>query len=242
MKCRTYSIFVILTLFLLLLNAGCKKEDDTVQDADGNSYHTVTIGTQTWMVENLRTKTYNDGTPIVNITGQTEWAFMTNPGYCNYNNDESNVSKYGRLYNWYAIETGKLAPKGWHVPSKEEWEVLINYLIANGYNYDGTTTGNKIAKSLGDSKYWGISDYEGSLGSTGHPELNNKTHFNALPSGARGWEFEVLGYVGHLWTSTSSTDLSNNAAYRVWIDNITPSITTQYTSRYIGLAVRCLKN
>jgi uncharacterized protein (TIGR02145 family) len=242
MKIRFFSTLVLLPSILFILITGCKKDDDTVQDADGNSYHTVTIGTQTWMVENLKTTTYNDGTPIVNITDQREWAFMTNPGYCNYNNDESHVSKYGRLYNWYAIETGKLAPKGWHVPSKEEWEVLINYLIANGYNYDGTTTGNKIAKSLGDSKNWGISDYEGSLGSTSHPELNNKTHFNALPSGARYWEFEVLGYAGHLWTSTSSTELSNNAAYWVWIDNISTSITAQYTSRNMGIAVRCLKN
>jgi uncharacterized protein (TIGR02145 family) len=242
MKCKSHSILIWMSVLIILLHPGCKKDDDTVQDADGNSYHTVTIGTQIWMVENLKTTTYNDGTPIINITGQTEWAFFSNPGYCNYNNDESNVSMYGRLYNWYAVETGKLAPKGWHVPSKEEWEVLINYLIGNGYNYDGTTTDNKIAKSLGDSKNWGSSTYEGSLGNTDHPEMNNKTHFNAVPSGARGWEFEVLGYVGHLWSSTISTEISNTAAYRLWLDNISPNATVGYTTRSSGLAVRCIKD
>jgi uncharacterized protein (TIGR02145 family) len=242
MKLKFIPVLIMVPLLLLLLHGGCKKDDDTVKDADGNSYHTVTIGTQTWMAENLKTTSYNDGTPIVNITGQTEWAFMTNPGYCNYNNDESNVSKYGRFYNWYAIETGKLAPKGWHVPSKEEWEVLINFLIANGYNYDGTTTGNKVAKSLGDSKNWIASTYEGTLGSSDHPEMNNKSHFNAIPSGARNWEFEAQGYVGHLWSSTISTELSNTAAYRVWLDSITSNVTLLYTSRNIGMAVRCIKD
>lgn len=242
-KNAIFSKFLLLSLMAALFLNSCRKENDTVLDADGNSYHTVTIGTQTWMVENLKTTTYNDGTPVFNITEQREWAFLERPGYCDYNNDESNATKYGRLYNWYAVETGKLAPKGWHVPSKEDWEVLIDYLIENGYNYDETTTGNKIAKSLGDAKDWSVSAYEGTLGSPDHPSMSNKTQFSAVPSGVRGWEFEVQGYIGHLWSSTvCETTISNNAAYYLTLDYIMPNVIIQFTTRSSGLAVRCIRD
>jgi uncharacterized protein (TIGR02145 family) len=64
------------------------------------------------------------------------------------------MSKYGVLYNWFALATGKLAPQGWHVPTDADWDTLHNYLIANGYNWDGTTTGNKIAKSMAAQTDW----------------------------------------------------------------------------------------
>ena len=83
----------------------------TVTDADGNVYHTITIGTQTWTVENLRTTKYNDGTAIPNVTNTTSWRNLTTPGYCWYNNDSTTYkATYGALYNWYAVNTGKLAP------------------------------------------------------------------------------------------------------------------------------------
>src|SRR5574344_55140 len=88
----------------------------TVTDIDGNVYHTITIGTQTWMVENLKVSKYNDGTAIPNVTDATAWAALTTGAYCDYNNDVANGTKYGHLYNWYAVNTGKLAPSGWHGP------------------------------------------------------------------------------------------------------------------------------
>ena len=236
---------ILITLLLpavLSLNA-CEKDDNTVKDADGNSYRTVKIGTQTWMAENLKTTTYNDGTPIFNITMREEWATLERPGYCDYNNDESNANKYGRLYNWYAVETGKLAPKGWHVPSKEDWDKLINYLIENGYNYDGTTSGNKIAKSLGDPKDWNDSGYEGTLGSPDYPAMDNKTHFNALPSGIRQWEFRGQGYLGQLWSSTvCNINPSMSTAYYLELDYILPNAMVEYSLKYSGMAVRCIKD
>ncbi|MDD4729737.1 MAG: FISUMP domain-containing protein, partial [Dysgonamonadaceae bacterium] len=120
----------------------------TVTDIDDNVYHTVTIGTQVWMVENLKTTKYNDGTSIPLVSDGTAWSNLATPGYCFYNNDAANKSTYGALYNWFTVNTNKLAPTGWHVPTDAESTTLENYLIANGFNYDGTTTGNKIAKSM----------------------------------------------------------------------------------------------
>jgi uncharacterized protein (TIGR02145 family) len=136
-----------------------------VTDKDGNVYHTVTIGTQTWMVENLKTTKYNDGTAIPFITDNSAWANLTTPGYCWYNNDSTTYKNmYGALYNWYAVSTGNLAPKGWHVATDAEWTTLQNYLITNGYNYDGSTSGNFIAKSLADTLIWDADTGSGTIG------------------------------------------------------------------------------
>jgi len=126
----------------LLLTNRCKKADDNnnklppvivygldANDIDGNVYHTVIIGTQIWMVENLKTTKYNDGTSIANVTDNVEWIGLTSPAYCWYNNYTSYKTQFGALYNWYAVNTGKLAPTGWHVPSHAEWTTLTNFFL-----------------------------------------------------------------------------------------------------------------
>ena len=104
------------------------KNEDTVTDADGNVYNTVIIGTQTWMVENMKTTKYNDGTSITLKGKDYEWKNSETPGYCWYNNVYSNKKTFGALYNWHAVNTGKLAPNGWHVPTDAEFTQLTNYL------------------------------------------------------------------------------------------------------------------
>jgi uncharacterized protein (TIGR02145 family) len=100
-----------------------------VTDTDGNVYHTVIIGTQEWMVENLKTRRFNDGSAIPLVASSSAWPTLTTAGYCWYNNDSAaNSATYGALYNWFAVNAGKLAPTGWHVPSDSEWNVLITYL------------------------------------------------------------------------------------------------------------------
>ena len=175
-------------------------------DIDGNIYTTVTIGMQTWMVENLKTTRFNDGTAIPLVADSATWASLSTPAYCWYDNNSATYknSSYGAMYNWYSINTGKLAPAGWHVPTEGEWDTLQTYLITNGYNYDGTTTGNKIAKALAAKIDWAASPNNGSIGYD--LSINNKSGFTALPSGYRynDGAFWDIGNYG-IWWSTSET-------------------------------------
>jgi uncharacterized protein (TIGR02145 family) len=100
----------------------------TVKDIDGNEYRSVVIGTQTWMLENLKVTKYNDGKSIATTQTNSEWNKLTNGGYCWHENNAANKTAFGAIYNWYAVNTGKLAPSGWHVPSNQEWETLMNHL------------------------------------------------------------------------------------------------------------------
>jgi uncharacterized protein (TIGR02145 family) len=109
------------------------------------------------------------------------------------------------FYNWYAVHTGKLAPKGWRVPTDADWDTLQNYLIAAGYNYDGTIKGNRIAQSMATVGEWGSSTLEGAIGND--RSKNNSSGFSALPGGLRHWggsyyslfEEQILTY---LWSAT----------------------------------------
>ncbi len=199
----------------------------TMTDIDGNIYNTIRIGNQEWTVENLRTTRLNDGTAIPNVTDDAAWSALTNPGYCLYNNDGSNKMVYGALYNWYAVNTSKLAPKGWHVPTDAEWDTLQNYLIAHGYNWDGTTTGNKIAKSLAAKTDWiVISDtaaFKIPVGGVGkHPGRNNISGFSALGSGYRCDKDNYDQSVAAYWWSATEADKSNTSGrlIDVWTDDL----------------------
>ena len=177
-------------------------------------YNTVKIGNQVWMVENLKTTKYNDGVEIMNVTSDTLWVDLTTGAYCNYENLESNAEIYGRLYNWYAVNTGKLAPAGWHVPTDEDWVVLENYLIANSYSYDGEKDGNKIAQSLCAKTNWELSSEAGTPGAA--LVSNNSSGFTALPGGYRigylGW-FYNIGKYGFWWSSTEDAEYGEYYAY-----------------------------
>lgn len=132
----------------------------TVTDLSGNVYTTLKIGTQVWMVENLKTTKFNDGTNIPNITDAIAWITLTTPGYCFYNNDASKKSTYGALYNWYSVNTGKLAPTGWHVPTDADWTTLENFQIASDYFFERTPGGVRnyygsgSFNSIGDIGWW----------------------------------------------------------------------------------------
>lgn len=100
----------------------------TVTDVEGNTYTTMVFGNQVWMIQNLKSTKYNDGTSIPNVTDFTQWPNLTTPGYCWYANSETYKNSVGALYNWYAAASPKLAPVGWHVASDNEWKTLITYL------------------------------------------------------------------------------------------------------------------
>jgi uncharacterized protein (TIGR02145 family) len=179
----------------------------TVSDIDGNVYRTIVIGSQEWTLTNLKTTKLNNGTAIPNVTNDNAWAVLTTPGYCWYYNDKAAYEKYGALYNWYTVNTGTLAPMGWRVPTDADWTVLENYLIANRYNYDGTTTGNKIAKSMA-AMVWITSMVDsGSIGN--NLSTNNKSGFSALPGGYRWTDGVFLNQsLGGRWWSATEYDAS----------------------------------
>ena len=158
-------------------------------DIDGNTYDYITYGDQVWTVDNAAMETYRDGTPIPQVTGATEWSNLTTGAWCYYNNDPTKP----RLYNWYAVmgmhdtdprhPNKEFAPEGWHVPSDAEWTTLRKPPYRQCYNYDGTTTGNKIAKAMASTTGWNSSTDTGAVGND--QSLNNSSGFNAVPEGGR---------------------------------------------------------
>jgi uncharacterized protein (TIGR02145 family) len=188
----------------------------TVNDIDGNVYHTVTIGPQVWMVENLKTTKFKDGIAIPNVTGNTAWADLNTPGYCWYNNDIATYKNpYGALYNYYTIETAKLCPTGWHVPTNDDWSTLTTFLGGN------TAALDKI-KEIG-TIHWLTN-----LGAT------NSSGFTSVPSGYRtgmGGIFTRLGSETNWWSSTKTVSYGTDYINYVGI-NRSASSTTYYPGFY----------
>ena len=183
--------------------------DGTATDQDGNSFEWINYGTQDWAIENAEVVTYRDGSEIPQVTDNGIWASLTTGAWCYYNNDSSK----GKLYNWYAVmgihdtdpntPNKEFAPEGWHVPIDNEWIILVEYLIAKGYNYDDTTTGNKIAKAMASTTGWSSSTEAGGVGND--QSLNNSSGFNAFPGGARNdnGSFYGEGYYAVFWSSNT---------------------------------------
>jgi uncharacterized protein (TIGR02145 family) len=220
----------------MIVNAG------NVTDQDGNVYQTVKIGNQVWTTENLRVTKYNDGTEIPLDTPIEGSKIPTTPKYCYYDNYDNTASvdiirKYGLLYNWYVVETKKLVPAGWHVPDTAEWNKLENFLIANRYNSDSTTSGNNIAQSLQAKTDWRPLLYDSGvtrIDLTG----NNRSGFSALPGGYLYTSRAYFGLenFGYFWTATEKD--TSNAYYRCLYD----SLYRYYDSKSMGCSIRLLKD
>lgn len=101
------------------------KSSITVTDRNGNVYPTIQIGNQIWTAANFKGTLYNDSTTILNIKDSNQWINVTTGAYCYYNNDSNKYANYGLLYNWFAVNTGKLAPLGWHVPTAKDFDILL---------------------------------------------------------------------------------------------------------------------
>jgi len=218
---------------------------DDVIDIDGNNYNFAIYGNQVWTVENAEMVTYRDGTPIPEVTDPTQWSNLTTGAWSYYNNDPTKP----RFYNWYAVmgihdtdpntPNKEFAPEGWHVPSDAEWTTLENHLIANGYNYDDTTTGNKIAKAMASTTGWNTSTNTGAIGND--QSLNNDSEFNAVPEGYRynNGSFLIDGNVAFFWSSTESS--SDNA----WFRSLNYDISYLYRysfSKLNGFSVRFVRD
>ena len=231
MKPKGYILFyplILAGLFIIITNS-CKKSDvkpkeETVSDVDGNVYHTVTIGTQVWMVENLKTIRYRDSTEIPIVTSDSAWNKLTSGAYCDYENKPSNSVTYGRLYNWFAINNPRnISPEGWHVPTDEDWDILTEYL-----------GGDSIAG--GKLKETGLTHWNSpNTGAT------NESDFTARPGGYRGGSgsFVGLGVYGNFW---SSTDESSALAWGRYLYFEDSNFVRGHGSKTYGFSIRCVKD
>jgi uncharacterized protein (TIGR02145 family) len=189
-----------------------------VTDIDGNTYDYITYGTQVWTVDNAAMEKYRDGTEIPQVTDEVAWANLTTGAWAYFDNDPTKP----RLYNWYAVmgihdaepttPNKEFAPEGSHVSSDAEWTTLEEHLVANGYNYDQTTTGNKIGKAMASTTGWGTFAGLGAVGN--NQSLNNSSGFNAFPEGYRNNDgsFYDEDDVAYFWSSTEND--ADNAWYR----------------------------
>ncbi|UCE18509.1 MAG: hypothetical protein JSV84_16930 [Gemmatimonadota bacterium] len=207
-----------------------------VTDIDGNVYQTVTIGTQVWMVENLRVTHYRNGDAIPNVTDSTTWIGLTNGAYCNYNNEDNNVPIYGRLYNGYAVHDSRnIAPVGWHIPTDEEWKELEMYLGMSQSEAD--TTGYRGTDEGGKMKEAGTAHWDNpNTGAT------NESGFTALPGGHRTsspGQFTSIGRYAGFWSSSeqSGTMAWYRALYYTYTQVARGSI-----NKRSGYSVRCIKD
>jgi uncharacterized protein (TIGR02145 family) len=220
------------------VKAGIYNELGIVKDTEGNIYKTIKIGNQVWMAENLSTTKYNDGTPIPLITDNTAWSNLLTPGYCWYGNYKNTC---GALYNWYTVQTGKLCLSGWHAPTDAEWTTLENYLITNRYNYDGTTTGNKIGKALASTTLWKSTNTPGVPGNTDFPVKRNATGFTAFPGGCRYLDGTFTNEGTH-WIGWSATEDIATKAWSLQV-NYGGIDTFRYNfEKQWGFSVRCIKD
>ncbi len=201
-------------------------------DAEGNLYNTILIGTKLWMAENLRTTRLNDNTLIPEITGNTEWVGTSSPAYCWYDNNSSFKSTYGALYNWYSVNTGKLCPAGWHVPTDQEFSALEVTLGMGAdqseiWGWRGTDHGLKMKNTTG----W---DNNGNG--------SNSSGFTALPGGYRygaDGQFFLQTTITYWWTS------SEHDADRGWyrrLDSSSDQVYRASTSKKGGKYIRCVKD
>jgi uncharacterized protein (TIGR02145 family) len=197
-----------------------------VTDVEGNIYNTVTIGNQVWTTSNLKTTRLNDNSPIPRIEDNSPWSSLHTYAYCWYKNDESsNKITYGALYNWYAVNTGKLCPYGWHVPDESEWVALTNYL-----------GGEWVAS--GKLKEQGTVHWESP--NTG---ASNDYGFSALPGGYRtglsSGSFYTRTYYGWWWSSTEADSIGARA--RVMTYDASELVSGKGLKKN-GYSVRCIKD
>ena len=248
MKTKNLLFILLVAMATTFGFSSCTKNNNNdPNNTTTTSAKTVTIGTQIWMAENLNVTKYNDGTDIPNVSDAIAWNSLSTGGYCEYNNNPAMGVKYGKLYNWHAVNTGKLAPTGWHIPSKTEWETLTTYLENNGYDVAPSTHLLLIGKSLASATGWMVSTANTwDVGSSGLPTFINKSGFTALPGGIRvdyaannTAPFTNEGMGGEWWSTTTA---NANQAFCMTLYYNQGTAPVGGTYKDYGLSVRCIKD
>jgi uncharacterized protein (TIGR02145 family) len=213
---------------LLIAMPSCKKTDEvvtdpppvTMKDIDGNEYPTVKIGNQIWTTVNLKTTRYTDGIAISTGLDDVTWATLIRGACTSYGNTTENNATYGKLYNWYAINSGKLIPAGWHVPTRTEWETLSTYL--------GTDAGGKMKST---SLLW----------TSPNVGADNSSGFTALPCGYRN-NTGLYGSIGNggFWWASTQRNTTQGENFRLEHANTTAFLS--WANKTSGFAIRCIKD
>ena len=202
-----------------------------VKDIDGNVYKTIITDHGIWMAENLKVMKLNDGKPLTLINDKDSWRGTKLPAYGHYQPDVKYAQTYGAIYNWHAVSTGKLCPKGWHVPTTDEWNELMDY----------AGTKEKSGNNASRLKETGFTHWkapnEGAM---------NDLHFMALPAGSITFSpfEEEAGTKTTWWTATE--DKNNLApgqkpgnAEIIGLGNDFPSKMSGTCQKESALPVRC---
>ena len=193
-----------------------------LSDVEGNEYNSVYIGGQHWMSENLNTTLFNDGSSIPLETDNDAWNSLTTPAYCYYNNDEATYGdQYGALYNWYAVNTSNLCPSGWHIPTEDEWNILVDYMGLNGYS-------GMEGLALKSATDWN-NDGNGT----------DNFGFKGLPGGNHDYMFWGQGDYGLWWSAGAATGVSGIGMVLSYHNN---EISIGSYAKKMGFSIRCLKD
>lgn len=228
---RTNAIGALAAAFLLVTGCGGPTPHTppaptgSVSDLEGNVYPTIVIGEQDWMVTNLASTIYNDGTPIPNVTDAAAWANLTSDAYAWLDNDVANKDLYGAYYNWYAVDKRKLCPAGWAMPSRDSWGALVDTL-------GGKAVAGGLMKEAGPA-HWQAPN----KGAT------NLSGFSALPAGERDLTggFAVQGQYAEWWSSDFKLISLPGTAY-FWDADYQGAESTGGEAEYpSGLSVRCFR-
>jgi uncharacterized protein (TIGR02145 family) len=190
----------------------------------------IVIGTQEWMEENLDVVTYRDGDIIPQVTDPTAWATLTTGAWCYYNNDPVNGAKYGKLYNWYALNDPRgLAPEGWHIPTDVEWSTLGTFL-------GGDAISGRKMKKIGFTLWtaYPFDDYY-------NLRATNESGFSGLPGGSCNMDgtFTYVGYYGFYWSATEGDATSAWNRYLRYNNSI---LTRSNIHKNYGFSVRCVRD
>lgn len=226
---RTFMTIVFYSIFMISCN---KKNNDSSEKIQQNKNLTIKIGSQIWATQNLNITTFRNGDDIPEAKTDEEWRKAEKekkPAWCYYNNDSENGEKYGKLYNWYAVNDSRgLAPKGFHIPSSLEWESLVTNL---GGNSEGGKVTDTTGKKLKSKNGW-LEEGNGT----------NESGFLGVPGGARYdfGSFDDIGYSAVWWTSNQQ-EVTIGLNSIVWYgDNYTNTDNTNGPGA--GLSVRCIKD
>ena len=208
-------LFAIVVLFVIVLPSWAQTD------------HTVEIGEQEWMVENLNMSTFRNGDPIPEAKTSEQWekaAAEGQPAWCYYAMDSTNEDIYGKLYNWYAVnDTRGITPKGWHVPSDAEWQILIDFLGGESF------AGGKMKET--GTAHW----------KSPNTGANNKSGFSAVSGGLRysDGEYNDIGDDAYFW---SSTEYDREYAWYRIMGYYFSNVYRNYYDKSHGLSVRCLRD